>query len=44
MTSEDFEQFLKNQIACGEITPEDAESEYDFFVNGSDSWQNVYGW
>ena len=44
MTKEEFDAKLRDQIAKGEITPEDAESEWDFFVNGMDSFQNIYGW
>ena len=44
MTKEEFEEKLREQIANGDLTPEDAESEYDFFVNGADSFQNIYGW
>ena len=43
MTKEQFDAMLREQIASGEITPEDAESEWDFFVNGYDSWQKYYG-
>ena len=44
MTKEEFEEMVREKIAKGEITPDDAESEYDFFVNGMDSYQNIYGW
>lgn len=43
MTKQEFEDYLRDQIAIGEMTPEDAEVEYDFFVNGWDSVQNLYG-
>lgn len=43
MSREEFDAYLREQIALGEITPEAAESEWDFFVNGSDSYQNIYG-
>lgn len=43
MTREEFEAKLKQQIADGEITSEEAESEWDFFVNGTDSFQKYYG-
>ena len=43
MTREEFEKMLREQIARGEITPMDAESEWDFFVNGADSYQKYYG-
>lgn len=42
MTREEFEEKLKKEIAEGIITPEDAESEWDFFVNGSDSYAKYY--
>ena len=44
MTKEEFKAKLQSQIDNGEITPDDAESEWDFFVNGMDSYQNIYGW
>ena len=43
MTNEEFDAMLREKIANGEITPEEAESEYDFFANGADSYQNIYG-
>lgn len=43
MTKQEFDAYLREQIAKGEITPEDAEVEYDYFVNGWDSFQNIYG-
>ena len=43
MTKEQFEAKLRDQIAKGEITPADAEVEYDFFVNGPDSRENIFG-
>ena len=43
MTRSEFDAMLRDQIAKGEITPEAAESEWDFFVNGTDSIQNIYG-
>lgn len=43
MTKEEFEKKLREEIAKGEITPEDAEVEFDYFVNGWDSFQNIYG-
>lgn len=43
MTKEEFDAKLREQIAKGEITPDDAESEMDFFLNGCDSFQNIYG-
>lgn len=42
-TTEEFEAELREQIEQGEITPEAAESEWDFFVNGPDTFQNIYG-
>lgn len=44
MASKDFDEMLREKISNGEITPEDAESEWDFFVNGADSYQTIYGW
>lgn len=44
MTNKEFDEMLREKISKGEITPEDAQVEYDFFVNGSDSFQNIYGW
>lgn len=43
MTNKEFDEMLREKISKGEITPEDAQVEYDFFVNGSDSFQNIYG-
>lgn len=43
MTRNEFEAKIREQIANGEITPEEAESEWDFFVNGSETFQSVYG-
>ena len=43
MTREEFDAMLREQIANGDITPEDAEVEWDFFVNGPDTYQNIYG-
>ena len=43
MTNKEFEEKLREQIAKGEITPEDAAVEYDYFANGWDSVQNIYG-
>lgn len=43
MSRDEFEAYLRDQIAIGEITPADAEVEYDYFVNGWDSVQNIYG-
>lgn len=44
MTREEYDALMKQQIADGEITPEDAESEWDFYVNGWDSYQSIYGY
>lgn len=44
MTRDEFDAKIREQIANGEITAEAAESEWDFFVNGVDSFQNIYGW
>ena len=44
MTRDEFDAELRKQIADGEITPEQAESEWDFFVNGMDSFESIYGW
>ena len=44
MTREEFDAILREKIANKEITPEDAEAEMDFFLNGTDSYQNIYGW
>lgn len=43
MTREEFDAMLREQIAKGDITPADAEVEWDFFVNGPDTYQNIYG-
>lgn len=43
MTRDEFDTYLREQIAKGEITPEAAESEWEFFVNGQDTFQNIYG-
>ena len=43
MTREEFDAKLREQIAAGELTPEAAESGWDFFVNGEDSYQK-YNW
>ena len=43
MTNTEFYEKLRDQIAKGEITPEDAEVEYDFFANGPDSRENLFG-
>lgn len=44
MTREEFDAKLREQIANGDITPEDAEVEWDFFANGTDTYQSIYGW
>ena len=43
MTNAEFDELLREKIASGEITPEDAEVEYDFFANGFDSRENLCG-
>ena len=46
MTKEEKNEFkakLWEEIAAGDITPEQAESEWDFAVNGMDSYQSIYG-
>ena len=43
MTKEELDAKLREQIANGEITPEEAAIEYDFFVNGMDSFETIYG-
>ena len=43
MTKEEFDAKLREQIAKGEITPEDAEVEMDYFLNGWDSRENLCG-
>lgn len=43
MTRDEFDAYLRDQIASGEMTPDDAASEWDYFVNGWDSYQNIYG-
>ena len=35
---------LRARIASGEITAEEAESEWDFHFNGMDSRGNLGGW
>ena len=44
MTRDEFDAMLREQIRNGEITAEAAESEWDYFVNGTDSYQTIYGW
>lgn len=43
MTRDEFDAYLREQIAAGELKPEEAESEWDFYVNGMDTIQNIYG-
>lgn len=43
MTRKEIEEKIRQRIISGELTPEEAESEYDFAVNGWDSSQNIYG-
>ena len=44
MTNKEFDEMLREKISKGEITPEEAAIEYDYFANGVDSYQNIYGW
>lgn len=39
----EFEAKLWEEIAADDITSEQAESEWDFYVNGMDSYQSIYG-
>ena len=43
MTRDEFDAYLRQEIANGDLTPEQAESEWDYFVNGSDTYQSIYG-
>lgn len=43
MTKEEFDAYLWEKIANKEITPEDAEVEMDYFLNGFDSRENLCG-
>ena len=43
MTNAEFDELLREKIASGEITPEDAEVEMDYFLNGFDSRENLCG-
>ena len=43
MTRDEFDAMLREQIENGEITAEAAESEWDFFANGFDSYETIYG-
>lgn len=38
-----FDAYLREKIAKKEITPEDAEVEMDYFLNGFDSRENLCG-
>lgn len=38
-----YEAYLRAKIAAGEMTPEEAESEWDYHVNGWPTRQNVSG-
>lgn len=44
MTREEIDADIRAQIARGELTPEQAESEWEFAVNGPDTFESVYGW
>lgn len=44
MTKEEFDAKIRERIASDEINAIEAESEWDFFVNGPDSYENIYGW
>ena len=41
---EAYDAMLRAKIASGEMTPEDAEVEWDFHFNGWDSRENLCGW
>ena len=40
---EAFDAQLRAKIASGEITPDEAEHEWYYHFNGTDSVQNIYG-
>lgn len=45
MTKEQLEAKLREQIAAGDITPDDAEDEYQQFVRRfENTFEGVYGW
>ena len=39
-----YDAELRARIASGEITAKEAESEWDFHFNGTDSRGNLGGW
>lgn len=43
MTKEEFDAKIRERIASGEINAIEAESEWDFFVNGPDTFETIYG-
>ena len=44
MSRDEFDAMLREQIAKGEITPDEAENEYWYFVNRfEDTLEGVYG-
>ena len=40
---EEFDAYLREQIAKGEMTPEEANIEWDYHFNGWASVQSIYG-
>jgi len=38
-----FDAYLRAKIAAGEMTPEEAEVEWDYHVNGWPTAANIYG-
>ena len=38
-----FDAYLRSKIACGEMTPEEAQIEWDYHFNGYETYQSVYG-
>ena len=40
---EEFDAYLRDQIAKGEMTPDEAEAEWDYHFNGYPSRQSVCG-
>ena len=41
---EEFDAMLRAKIASGEMTPDEAEIEWDYHFNGWPSRDNYYGW
>lgn len=41
---EEYTAMLLEKITNGEITPEEAEIEWDYHFNGTDSRENLCGW